>query len=104
MYKNETQILYFTFKGDNYGLKYDGNTATNKVFGYAMLTETVLILISLLVGLITSKFIGLELIITLQLIFFSQLLVYNIEDWPSSFVFLKHLKYSTGFNDLLSCT
>jgi hypothetical protein len=38
-YKNETQILDFMFEGSNYALKYDGNGATYKTFGYAMLVQ-----------------------------------------------------------------
>jgi hypothetical protein len=60
--------------------------------------------ISLVIGLIAPKFIGLELILTLQLIFFSQLLIHDVKNWPPGFVFLKYLKYSTGFNDVFSVT
>lgn len=69
-----------------------------------MLVQTILIAISLLIGLIAPKFIGLELILTLQLIFFSQLLIHDVKNWPPGFVFLKYLKYSTGFNDIFSAT
>jgi hypothetical protein len=67
-----------------------------------MLAQTILIAISLVVGLIAPKFIGLELILTLQLIFFSQLLIHDVKNWPPGFVFLKYLKYSTGFNYVFS--
>jgi hypothetical protein len=66
-----------------------------------MLAQTILIVLSLVIGLIAPKFIGLELILTLQLIYLSQLLIYDIKNWPFGFVMLKSLRYSTGSNELL---
>jgi len=42
-----------------------------------MLVGTILNALMLFIGFITSKFIGIESIITLQLIFFSQILIYD---------------------------
>jgi hypothetical protein len=55
----------------------------------------------LVFGLITPKFIGLETIITLQLIFFSQILIYDNSKFPVGFLFLSNLKYTTGFSDII---
>ncbi len=50
------------------------------------------------------KFIGLETIITLQLIFYSQILIFDASDWPFGFTYLKYLKSSTGYNELIELT
>jgi len=48
-----------------------------------MLGGIILNVICLFIGFLTSKFIGLESILTAQLIYFSQLLIYDISNWPS---------------------
>ena len=63
-----------------------------------MLPWIILNAISLLIGFLTSKFIGLETMLTLQIIYYSQLLIYDISDWPSGFVFLNNFKYASGYN------
>ncbi len=103
-YKNETQTLEFSMKGDNYALKVSKNEATYKTFGNLMLAVIILNAICLLIGFFTSKFIGLESILTCQLICYSQLMICDISRWPSGFTFLNYLKYSTGYNGLLDFT
>ena len=68
---------------------------------YVYLLQTILSILILFIGLFTSKFIGLEMIIGLQLIYFSQLLISNPSKWPIGFSFLKHLKFATGFSNLI---
>ncbi len=103
-YFNYTQALDFPFVGDNAALVYEGQIATYKTISYGMLGSTIVNSILLFVGFISPKFIGLESILTLQLIFFSQTLVYDHMNFPVGFVFLQTLQYSTGFNDILDLT
>ncbi len=72
--------------------------------GTGMTVQTILNVLLLLIGLFSPKFIGLESILTLQLIFYSQLLITNVSKIPPGFVFLKSLKYASGYNDLLQFT
>ena len=72
--------------------------------GTGMMVQTILNLFLLLVGLISPKFIGLESILTLQSIFYSQLLIVNVSRVPPGFVFLKSLKYASGYNDIIQWT
>ena len=58
----------------------------------------------LFLSLFTPKFIGLEIILTLQLIFFSQILIYENSKFPVGFLFLSNLKYTTGFNQIFDFT
>jgi hypothetical protein len=60
--------------------------------------------ILLFIGFISPKFIGLESILTLQLIFFSQTLIYDHMKFPVGFLYLQTLQYSTGYNDILDLT
>lgn len=55
-------------------------------------------MLGLLIGLVLPKFIGLETLITLQLIFFSQLLISDFELWPVGFSQFSNLKIATGYN------
>jgi hypothetical protein len=103
-YKNETQTLNFQLKGDNYALKATQNAAAYKAIGNTMLAAIILNIICFLVGFLSFKFIGLESILTLQLIYFCQLLIFDISRWPSGFSFLQNLKYSSGFNGVLQFT
>jgi len=51
--------------------------------------------------LFSDKFIAVEGITTLQLTFFSLLLIYENYDWPQAMIVLISLRYSTGFNQLI---
>ncbi len=64
----------------------------------------VLILILLLVGLCTPKFIGLEAILTIQLIYYSCFLIKEVSLFPVGFKTFTAFKFSTGFNDLFTLT
>ena len=54
----------------------------------------------LLFGLLAPKYIGLEAILTLQLIYYSELLIKDPKNIPLGFQTFAVFKYSTGFNDL----
>jgi hypothetical protein len=58
----------------------------------------------MLVGGISNKFIGIEAIITLQLIFYSQTLITPISKFPVGLVSLQFLKYANGYNEIFSIT
>lgn len=51
--------------------------------------------------LFSDKFIVVEGVNTLQLTFFSLLLIYESAKWPQAIVAIKPLKYSTGYNQLI---
>jgi hypothetical protein len=61
-------------------------------------------MLGLLAGLFVPKFIGLETIITMQLIYFSQLLIVNYEEWSVGFLQFANLKAATGYNEVLDLT
>jgi hypothetical protein len=65
---------------------------------------TVLGILGLMIGLLSPKYIGLESLLTLQLVFFSQLLIVNPSKWPVGFMYLKYFKFSSGYNDILNLT
>jgi len=71
---------------------------------YAYFGLSTLILIMFLIGLFTPKFIGLEAILTLQLIYYSCFLINKVDKIPVGFRTLTVLKSSTGYNDLFSLT
>jgi len=54
-----------------------------------------------LLSLFSDKFIAVEGLNTIQLTFFSLLLIYQNSNWPQAVVALLPLKYSTGFNPLI---
>lgn len=68
------------------------------------MASTILTLIGLFIGLLSPKFIGLESILTLQLIYYSQLLIKSISKWPPGFLFLKYLRLANGYNDVFQFT
>lgn len=63
--------------GDNDPLKYTNNGNLYTLIGHVLMAGTILSMVGLLLGLISPKFIGLETILTLQIIFYSQLTVYD---------------------------
>lgn len=50
--------------------------------------------------LLSDKFIAVEALNSFQMIFFSLLLIYKNENWPTAFSTILPLKYSTGFNQI----
>jgi hypothetical protein len=48
------------------------------------------------------KWIGVEAMQAIQLIFFSQLLITDVSNWPAAFNVFKYFKYSNGFNNIFS--
>ena len=63
-----------------------------------MIVTNLLGIICFICGLLSTKYIGLECILTLQLIYYSQLLISNANKWPLGFQYLSYLKYACGFN------
>ncbi len=96
--------MSFQLKGDNYALKVTQNGAAYKAIGNTMLAAIILNIICFMIGFMSFKFIGVESILTLQIIYFCQLLIFDISKWPSGFSFLNNLKYASGFNNVLHFT
>ena len=69
------QTLNFVIKGSNDPLEYSQFGPFYKNVEQGILVSTILSMAGLLVGLFVPKFIGLETIITMQLIYYSQLLI-----------------------------
>jgi hypothetical protein len=55
-----------------------------------------------MIGLFTPKYIGLEAILTLQLIYYSLILVLDSKKYPIGFNTFKYFKYSNGYNEILN--
>ena len=88
LYFNYTQTLDFSLSGDNAALIYESQIESYKTLSYGMLAGTAINSLLLFIGFISPKFIGLESVLTLQLIFFSQTLVYDHMKFPVGFLFL----------------
>jgi hypothetical protein len=52
--------------------------------------------------MLAPKWIGVEAMQAIQLIFFSQLLITDVSNWPAAFNVFKYFKYSNGFNNIFS--
>lgn len=103
-YLNKTQILNFTLKAENDAFKISELQAAYDTVSNNVIVTVVLSMTGLVIGLFLPKFIGLEIIITMQLIFYSQLLIYDFEKWPVGFVQFNNLKAATGYNEFLNLT
>jgi hypothetical protein len=53
------------------------------------------------VFLLSDKFIAVEGLNSLQMVYFSLLLIYHNGDWPQAFSTVLPLKYSMGFNQMI---
>lgn len=60
--------------------------------------QGILMLALLGIGLLAPKYIGLEGMVTLQLIFYSQLLIEDNKAWPTEFNIFKNFRFINGFN------
>ncbi len=91
-------FLKFNLKGSNYPLiisAYNENYyQMSKLLYYFVLCCYALMLLVLF----SDKFIGVEALNTLQLVYFSMLLIYNSDNWPQYFSTLLNLHYSTGLS------
>jgi hypothetical protein len=103
-YKKTTQKLDFKLKGSSLPLKYSNYQSQYDIVSKNFLATVILSMLGLLVGLFLPKFIGLETIITMQLIYFSQLLIVNYDEWPVGFLQFANLKAATGYNEVLDLT
>ena len=91
-------------KGSNASLKVISNPSAYTTLGYLTLVSLILSIVSLLLGFMTPKFIGLESILTLQLLYYSRLLIVDIQRWPPGFSFMNYFKFTSGFNDIFQFT
>jgi hypothetical protein len=100
-YQDYIQTIDFKMKGYNKPLRFEGRIPVFQSIGSGILIGAAVSMLLLVLGLITPKFIGLETIITLQLIFFSQILIYDNSKFPVGFLFLSNLQYTAGFNEII---
>jgi hypothetical protein len=103
-YVNYVQKLEFHMDSLTIPLIFSENIATYTTISIVLCVGTGLSLICLAIGLCSPKYIGLESLLTLQLVFFSQLLIKNPSKWPVGFMYLKYLKLSSGYNELFTFT
>lgn len=100
-YANTTQTLNFVMKGSDSPLEYSQHVQTYTQIETSILVMTVVSMLGLLIGLFVPKFIGLEAIITMQLLYYSQLLIKDISVWPLGFMYFKFLGIAGGYKDLI---
>lgn len=104
MYTPEQSQVKFSACGDNEPLIISEYSAMFLKTEYVYIGVGLLVLVLLGVGLCTPKYIGVEAISTLQLIYYSCLLVTDIDKYPVGFKTFVAFKYSTGFNDFFNYT
>lgn len=84
-YAMENFNLGFQTIGDNEPLKFNSNIALSKGADKGYIGLSVVFFSLLIAGLIAPKYIGLEAVLTLQLIFYSCLLVTDAQKYPVGF-------------------
>ena len=99
-YASHVQDLKWNIKGINNPLIYSDKLATYGTISIVLCVGTAFGMIGLFVGVLSPKYIGLESLLTLQLVFYSQMLISNPEKWPIGFMYLKYLKFSSGYNEI----
>lgn len=77
--------------GDNLPLKFEDKLDTYRTISIGMLITIIFDVLFLFIGLISPKFIGLEALLSLQLTFFSQILIHDNKKFPVGFLFLENL-------------
>ena len=91
-------------RGSNLPLKLTSFLSQYNIVSNNIMVTVIVSMVGLLVGLFVPKFIGLESIITMQLIFYSQLLIVDFAKWPLGFIQFARFKGATGYNELLDLT
>jgi hypothetical protein len=103
-YLKYVQKLDFHLNSLTSPLIFSENIGTFTTISIVLCAGTALSLLGLVVGLCSPKYIGLESLLTLQLVFYSQLLIVNPSKWPVGFMYLKYLKFASGYNEILELT
>jgi hypothetical protein len=103
-YSHYLQLIRPTLAGITDPLVYSDNIAVYNGISIMLCVGTGLSLVGLLIGLLSPKYIGLESLITLQLIFYSQILITDPSKWPVGFLYLKYLKFASGYNGIFTFT
>jgi len=104
MYTPEKSQVKFNVCGDNEPLIISEYSAVFLKTEYVYIGVGLLVLVLLGLGLCTPKYIGVEAISTLQLVYYSCLLVTDVDKYPIGFKTFVTFKYSTGYNDLFTYT
>lgn len=84
--------------GSNQALKFYAYESYYDGIEITMFVNTIITNFILFIGLLSKKYIGLECMLTLQLIYYSQLLATPWNKFPVEFQSLKYLKYVNGYN------
>lgn len=103
-YPRNNPLLKFKMGGNNKPLIFSSYNQAYKNMSLGTTIFGVIFLVLLFIGLLTPKFIGLEAVITLQLIFYSQLLISDVKKRPVGFVMFECFKFVNGYNDFFSLT
>jgi hypothetical protein len=104
IYTPEDSEVIFNACGDNEPLKISKYTEMFQKTEYVYVAVGFLVLLLLGVGLCTPKYIGVEAISTLQLIYYSCLLITDVNKIPVGFKTFVAFKCSTGFNYFFNYT
>lgn len=104
IYTPEKSQVQFDACGDNEPLVMSQYSAMFLKTEYVYIGVGLMVLLLLGVGLCTPKYIGVEAISTLQLIYYSCLLVTDVEKYPVGFRTFVTFKYSIGYNDIFEYT
>jgi hypothetical protein len=94
-------MLRFQLKGKNYALVISGYLDKyQEIYKIQLYIVTFFYIFSIVV-LLFDKFIAVEGLNSLQMVYFSLLLIYQNKDWPAAFSTLLPLKYSMGLNQMI---
>lgn len=96
----DAQYITFTATGINAELDFDQYTTTNTILQYIVMAEAVLaLLVTVFASVVGLKLVGIELLIPIQLIYFTLATIPSQRTYNSV---LSALKYSNGFNTIVS--
>jgi hypothetical protein len=98
---SEDHTMRFQLKGKNYALVISGFIDKYEEIYKIQVYIVICFYLFLIVFLLSDKFIAVEGLNSLQMVYFSLLLIYQNADWPQAFSTVLPLKYSMGFNQMI---
>ncbi len=98
---SENHTMRFQLKGKNFALVISGFIDKYKEIYKIKNYIIICFYLFLIVFLLSDKFIAVEGLNSLQMVYFSLLLIYQNKDWPAAFSTVLPLKYSMGFNQMI---
>ncbi len=94
----DSQTIPFTAAGINAQLVLDQYASSNTIIGYIVMAEAfIALIVAIFASVVGLKLVGIELLIPIQLIYFTQSTISQQRSY--NFV-LNNFKYSNGFNTL----